>query len=512
MSEMTVIELEENSVVEVASPGPAGAQGEPGVSVVGAVMFRGAWNASTNTPALADGKGEKGDMYRVTAAASRNLGSGAIDFQVGDDVIYDGAVWFKVDTTDAVASVNGKTGAVAGLEESANKVQALSGQSESEFPSEKAVQEGIAGAAALPSHARPRSNYAGHPSRHLYLPDSFKRRKSQAALGKAMTGRTGSAETGGAATIICIGDSETVGRPNVLTGFPFQLRTFLKTLGYPIGGTGAWGALPGPEQADSRWTLGGSWTWNGSFWLRATSENSEVKFVSDIAGTAVDVWFFGNSAKFTVAIDGGAAVEVSPSGVNGKVEKYSVTGLANATHTVAVKSKTATATYISAINVYSPNTGIQIANFGSSGSRVSEWMKPTAEVFQRPNQVQAIYPSPDIVTISLGVNDLTEGVALATYKKELEELVARYQGVGADVYLIAQVQKGAFAEATWKEWVAAQYDVADAKGCGLLDAYDLAGPYATANTNGLMLADGTHPNAAVYWHMAKGLAALIGAL
>ncbi|MDD4868678.1 MAG: glycosyl hydrolase family 28-related protein, partial [Mycobacterium sp.] len=74
--------------------------------------YQGAWNASTNTPNLEDGKGGAGDVYRVTAAAARDLGSGAIDFQVGDYAIYNGAIWEKSDTTDSVASVAGKKGAV----------------------------------------------------------------------------------------------------------------------------------------------------------------------------------------------------------------------------------------------------------------------------------------------------------------------------------------------------------------------------------------------------------------
>lgn len=74
--------------------------------------YRGTWNADTNTPTLADGTGSAGDVYRVSVAASRNLGSGAIDFQVGDYAIYNGTTWEKSDTTDAVASVAGRTGNV----------------------------------------------------------------------------------------------------------------------------------------------------------------------------------------------------------------------------------------------------------------------------------------------------------------------------------------------------------------------------------------------------------------
>lgn len=75
--------------------------------------YEGVWNASTNTPTLADGTGDAGQVYRVTTAGSQNLGSGAIAFEVGDYVIYNSSgVWEKSDTTDAVASVAGKTGNV----------------------------------------------------------------------------------------------------------------------------------------------------------------------------------------------------------------------------------------------------------------------------------------------------------------------------------------------------------------------------------------------------------------
>lgn len=75
--------------------------------------YEGVWNAATNTPALADGAGDAGQLYRVTVAGTRNLGSGAIEFAVGDYVIYNSSgVWEKSDTTDAVASVAGKTGVV----------------------------------------------------------------------------------------------------------------------------------------------------------------------------------------------------------------------------------------------------------------------------------------------------------------------------------------------------------------------------------------------------------------
>lgn len=75
--------------------------------------YQGTWNASTNSPTLADGAGSIGDVYRVSVAGTQDLGSGNITFDVGDYAILNASlVWEKADTTDAVSSVNGQTGAV----------------------------------------------------------------------------------------------------------------------------------------------------------------------------------------------------------------------------------------------------------------------------------------------------------------------------------------------------------------------------------------------------------------
>lgn len=74
--------------------------------------YKGTWNANTNTPTLADGVGDNGDVYHVSVAGTVDLGSGNITFHVGDKVVYNGSVWEKWDLTDAVSSVNGETGTV----------------------------------------------------------------------------------------------------------------------------------------------------------------------------------------------------------------------------------------------------------------------------------------------------------------------------------------------------------------------------------------------------------------
>ena len=71
---------------------------------------KGEWNASTNSPTLADGTGTAGDYYDVTTAGTANLGSGAITYTVGDVVKYNGATWFKIDSVanilDGISTVD----------------------------------------------------------------------------------------------------------------------------------------------------------------------------------------------------------------------------------------------------------------------------------------------------------------------------------------------------------------------------------------------------------------------
>lgn len=74
-------------------------------------IYAGNWDASSNTPTLADGDGGAtygiGATFRVSVAGSQNLGSGSITFAVGDKVVYNvNAVWEKWDANDADIDLN----------------------------------------------------------------------------------------------------------------------------------------------------------------------------------------------------------------------------------------------------------------------------------------------------------------------------------------------------------------------------------------------------------------------
>ena len=100
------------------------------INVIGALVYKGTWDAATNTPTLTSSVGNKGDYYVVNVAGTTNL-NGITDWQVNDIAVFNGAVWEKIDTTDAVLSVNGQTGVVvltpASIGAAANTVNVIAG-------------------------------------------------------------------------------------------------------------------------------------------------------------------------------------------------------------------------------------------------------------------------------------------------------------------------------------------------------------------------------------------------
>jgi hypothetical protein len=83
-------------------------------ALVGAVVYQGVWNASTNTPALTGGVGTKGCYYKVSVAGTTSI-DGNSQWNVGDTIIFDGTAWDKIDgITNEVISVAGLYGSIAG--------------------------------------------------------------------------------------------------------------------------------------------------------------------------------------------------------------------------------------------------------------------------------------------------------------------------------------------------------------------------------------------------------------
>ena len=82
-------------------------------SLVGAVVYQGTWNASTNAPAIAGGVGTKGNYYKVSVAGTTAI-DGISQWSVGDTIIFDGTIWDKIDgIANEVISVAGLYGVIS---------------------------------------------------------------------------------------------------------------------------------------------------------------------------------------------------------------------------------------------------------------------------------------------------------------------------------------------------------------------------------------------------------------
>ena len=79
------------------------------INAIGAINYKGTWDAQTNNPTLTSSVGTKGDYYVVSVAGNTNL-NGITDWQISDWAIFNGSVWQKVDNSEVVYVSNVATG------------------------------------------------------------------------------------------------------------------------------------------------------------------------------------------------------------------------------------------------------------------------------------------------------------------------------------------------------------------------------------------------------------------
>jgi len=79
-------------------------------NAIGALNYKGTWDANANSPALASSVGTKGDYYVVSTAGTTNL-NGISNWGVGDWAAYNGSVWQRV---EGGADLNGVNLTVSG--------------------------------------------------------------------------------------------------------------------------------------------------------------------------------------------------------------------------------------------------------------------------------------------------------------------------------------------------------------------------------------------------------------
>jgi lysophospholipase L1-like esterase len=314
-------------------------------------------------------------------------------------------------------------------------------------------------------------------------------RRLQRSLGAALAGT-------GYSDHLIIGDSTSASYTGTTTFpsmWPRIMRAQMTNRGIPLGGTG-WVLTTDytTEGPDPRWTHTGTWT-NGNNGFQYTTTNGATQtFTSDVPGTAISFAYFNNSGAFTITVDGGSPVTVTPTATN-TVAIYTASGLANTTHTITFTTTTTSITSVVAAQCYNPS-GLRVHNLAFSGTNATDALWTTNTYNHLIWMITSgLLASPDVLHIALGVNDLNNGHTSSAVVAALTSIRGFFSS--ADVILYGQYQPSGTTTANWAAYIQALYQLAVTFNCPLVDLYQRSGGYTNANSLGMM-GDGTHPSKA----------------
>lgn len=340
-------------------------------------------------------------------------------------------------------------------------------------------------------------------------PDTL--RQLRALFGRA---RSGSATP---APIVILGASVFCG---VLAGgiqgaFPNMAVKSLWAAGIPAGGTGwvtAWN-----NTTDSRWTHGfGGLPGTYTTVIRSSTASGQAEtFVSDVAGTQVQVALAGDSGPVTITVDGASQTVTGTGGTANTVNVLTYTGFANTGHTVVVTATSTTAAKLIAIRV-SGSSGLELHNWSLSAAG-SGTLSNTQGAFASPGKLlPALLPgTTGLVCIGSDVwwNDGGTAATVATTKASVAQAITDAQGAGHAVLLMLCHQANPAGVVTAADTVsnaAAWYSLAQTYNVPLLDMGTRWAGFATMNAAPYSyMADNNHANALGQEDWAAAFAGLL---
>ena len=315
-------------------------------------------------------------------------------------------------------------------------------------------------------------------------------RRTRAMLARAKTGTA-------TCTIAAIGDSTVggVGAVPGVTSWPEQLGGLLVLGGYPSAGSGAVMAYKSSAK-DVRLTIGAGWgaLSAASNLLTNSTTSNPLLYTFTNTGTVVKVYYWNNlSGPFSVSIDGGSAVTVTPVG-GASMGTYTVSGLTAAPHTVSIVRVSGNSQVLGA-ELTGTTGGVRILNTGIGGRVTAS----TIGTFNVENIVSLSTGfNSDLVLYMMETND-TPSLPVETYRTNVALAIERQKTNGSDVVIVTAVPSLA---KDFTPYTAALYSIADEKDVPLIDIQNLWGDYATQNALGMM-DDGLHPKPEGYQAVAS---------
>lgn len=261
---------------------------------------------------------------------------------------------------------------------------------------------------------------------------------------------------------------------------------------------------------DPEWESIGAPRTNMQLHRRCLVAGKTFTYASDTPGTTVDIYTFGNGSPVTYSIDGSAPVTITPSG-NPAIQVTTVTGKSNTNHTVTVTSTTTAAAYLLGIAVRH-STGLEIGNFGYSGSIAYDWtpdyFSASARFYNGYNGVLTSWKA-DALIIQLGANELIHGSTPELLATNLNAIIAAARAIGREAVLVLDPPVEDATRTTWfAQYVPAVYGVADEQRVPLVDFTAHWINRAVANAQGFYY-DQWHPNVKGYYDLHAVMAEIL---
>jgi lysophospholipase L1-like esterase len=361
-----------------------------------------------------------------------------------------------------------------------------------------------------PSYATPRTKYF-NPETSFYNLKPANMLRFRALLAKANSERVKIQFWGHSA--VSGGGSDAIGKGDIIAHF----RRYMKAAGANINGTGLViptnnvGTDPGP---DYRWTTSAGWlkstgpTASGYAYTNAVGTHTAT-FQADEPGTIVEVVTTNATAAISIYIDDVFQETYTGPGGTAAYVTRTYSGLTNRKHKVEIRSTVANS-LVAGVRVRN-STGLDISNLAMGGAKTADYVS-TAYNNLRPFAMNSIGASaPDAVIISLGANDVVQGVAQATTIANLQNIISTLQGANIPVIFMAESKPntgGTFpiSDSTWNSQMDVYYDIADQYDIPMLDqTHMVANSFTAASDAGLVYTDNFHLNEKGYDLIARTL-------
>lgn len=331
--------------------------------------------------------------------------------------------------------------------------------------------------------------------------------------------RSGAAD----ARLLCVGDSTTTGARSSTDAtvpqwrsWPAQLADAMNAHIPTARGLATPKSTSSSQTADTRWTLGASWSLNpgsifyvgfggkGMFYRGSGATPSNLVFAdSTIVADTFDIYYqllpsSGSQGVLYATATGGTqgTANTALAGGNNRIGKLTVSAASAGTgNTVTITHDANKTINVVGIEPYLSTTRkVRVGNAGASGSTTTDWVTLyqglLANTYGGLDSIKAY--APHLTIIDLGINNaVAPDTTAATFSSQLQQIIAAAQ-VSGDVILKTMLPSNA---ASGRVALEQQY-IAAMRGLGLpvIDMNKRAGDGDAYFAAGYMNGDGIHGN------------------